>query len=188
MRRGFTLVELLVGMALGLVALAMLVGTFAAGARLLVLSGARVEATDAVVIAAESLQFDVRRAGVDPAGVAVEPLVVARADRMTLHADLDGDGAVDAASEEVTSYVCSTGPLRLSRIIGAQSQPVAGDVTSCGLRYADAAGLPLVPGPGGLDAAERRAVRRVTLDLGVRTSAITAPATRSTTVALRSIP
>ncbi len=188
MSRGYTLVELLVGLALGLVALGVLAGAFAAGARLLVVSGARVEATDAVVIAAESFQFDVRRAGWDPAGVAVEPLVVARADRLTLHADLDGDGVVDPGSEEVTSYVCSGGPPRLSRIIGAQSMPVAGDVSSCALRYADADGTPLLPGPGGLSASQRVAVRRVTLDLGVRPAAIAAPATRSTTVALRSVP
>jgi prepilin-type N-terminal cleavage/methylation domain-containing protein len=188
MSRGFTLVELVVGLALGLVALAILVAAFAAGVRLLVLSGARVEATDAVVIAAESFQFDVRRAGWDPAGASVEPLVDARADRVTLHADLDGDGAVDPSSEEVTSYVCSAGPPRLSRIIGAQSMPVAGDVTACELRYADAAGVPVVPGPDGLSADERRAVRRIALDLGVRSGAITASASRSTTVALRSTP
>jgi Tfp pilus assembly protein PilW len=186
--RGFTLVELVVGLALGLVALGVLAAAFAAGARVLVLSGARVEATDAVIIAAESFQFDVRRAGWDPAGIAVEPLVVARPDRLTLHADLDGDGRVDASSEELTSYVCSSGPPRLSRIIGAQSQPVAGDVTSCGLRYADASGVAIVPGAGGLSAADRSRVRRVTLDLGVRTGPLSVPAGRSTTVALRSLP
>lgn len=188
MRRGFTLVELLVGLALGLLAVGLLVAGVAAGTRLLVVAGARVEATDAVVIAAESFQFDVRRAGWDPAGIDVEPLVTAQPGRVTLHADVDGDGSIDADSEEVTSYVCSIGPPRLSRIIGAQSMPVAGDVSTCGLRYLDAAGVELVAGPGGLSFTDRRAVRAIVLDLGVRPPVLAAPAMRSVPVALRSVP
>ena len=165
--RGTGLVELLVGVALALAALGALTASIACGGRLLVQGSARGELEDVAHIAVEALTFDVRRAGYDPTRVGVEGLVEAAADRVAFSADLDGSGAVDDASEETVTYVCSTALRRLSRIVGRQSMPLADGVTGCAFRYLDGSGAALVVPSGGLGAADRVRVRAVGLDLAV---------------------
>src|SRR5262249_35849392 len=115
----------------------------------------------------------------------VERLAAALPDQLTLQADLDADGTLDAGSEELTRWVCATAPPRLSRIIGAQSLPVAAPVSRCGMRYFDASGGELLPGAGGLDATGRVRVRGVGPDFAVARAGGGAPAGRIVEVALR---
>lgn len=185
MTRGTSLVELLVGLALALPVLTALTSALGGGTRLLAHAGIRAEAEDTVVLATESFAFDVRRAGHDPAAVGVDALATARGDRLTLHADVDGDGAVDADSDDVTSWACATGPPRLSRIIGSQSLPLASDVQICRLWYIDATGTVLDPGSGELDAGDRARVRAVVLELAIRPAALRTAAARRALIALR---
>jgi Tfp pilus assembly protein PilW len=179
-------VELLVGTALGLAVLGMLTATVASGARLLIASGARGEAEDTAQLAVEAFTFDARRAGWDPAAAGVAPVTDAQAGRLAFGADLDGDGAVDPASEETAAYVCAPGAARLSRIIGRQSLPLADRVTSCAFRYLDATGTPIATPPGGLDAAARAAIRAVALDLTLLPSGLRGRSERAVVIALRS--
>jgi len=183
-----TLIELVVGMGIALLALGACVGALAASARLVAAVGARAEVEDTAQLAAEAFRFDARRAGFDPAATGLEGIAEARPDQVTLQADLDGDGAVDTGSEEVTRWQCATAPPRLSRIIGAQSLPVAAPVSRCAVRYFDASGGELLSPPGGLDAAGRARVRRVTLELAVDPASGGAPAGRVVDVALRVAP
>jgi Tfp pilus assembly protein PilW len=187
-RRGTGVVELLVGTALGLVVLSMLTATVAGGARLLVAAGARGEAEDTAQLAVEAFTFDARRAGWDPAAVGFAPVTDAQAARVAFAADIDGDGAVDPASEETAAYVCSAGARRLSRVIGRQSLPLADGVTACGFRYLDATGAPIAIPPAGLDAASRAAVRAVALDVTLLPTGLRGRSQRTVVVALRSIP
>jgi len=113
------------------------------------------------------------------------PPLIAQVLQLTLQADLDADGTLDAGSEEVTRWLCATAPPRLSRIIGAQSLPVAAPVSRCGMRYFDASGSELLPGAGGLDTAGRARVRRVVLDFAVDPASAGAAASRIVEVALR---
>jgi Tfp pilus assembly protein PilW len=184
--RGVVLMELLVGAALGLVVLSMLTATVAVGARVLVASGARGEAEDTAQLAVEAFLFDARRAGWDPAAAGVAPVTDAQAARVAFAADLDGDGAVDPASEETVGYVCAPGAGRLSRVVGRQSLPLADGVTACAFRYLDAAGAPVAMPPGGLDAASRAAVRAVALDLALVPTGLHGAVERTVVVALRS--
>src|SRR5262245_49527337 len=183
--RGVTLVELVVGVAIGLLVLGACVTAVAAAARLVGAFGGRAEAEDTAQLAIEAFRFDLRRAGFDPAAAGVERLSAALPDQLAVQADLDGDGIVDAGSEEVTQWRCGTGPRRLSRIIGAQSLPVAAPVTRCGLRYFDSAGDELAAPATGLDAAARARVRRVVLELAVEPSGGGVAAVRTADVALR---
>ena len=183
--RGVTLIELVVGMGIALLALGACVGALAASARLVATLGARAEVEDTAQLAAEAFRFDVRRAGFDPTASGVEGLAEALPEQLTLQADLDADGTLDAGSEEVTRWVCATAPPRLSRIIGAQSLPVAAPVSGCGLRYFDVSGGELVPGAGGLDPSGRARVRRIVLDFAVDPASGGAPAGRTVEVALR---
>src|SRR5262249_12574857 len=98
--RGMTLLDLLCGTAIGLVvsgaALAAVGGGLAAARAI----GARGEADELAQGAVEAFVFDVRRLGYDPRATGGPTLAQAMADRLTLQSDLDGDGTVDASSEE----------------------------------------------------------------------------------------
>ena len=183
-QRGSVLVEQLVGTMLTLLVLGTLVAVVGTGTTLLLAAAARGEVEDTAQLAVEAFTFDVRRAGYDPTAAGLVPVSEARPDRLTLAADLNGDGVVAATSEETTAYACAA--QQLSRIIGRQSLPLAGGVLACGLRYLDATGLPLAVPPGGLDTAGRSRIRAVGLDLTVRQRGT--PTNRSVVIALRSTP
>ncbi|TMB05922.1 MAG: hypothetical protein E6J70_01320 [Deltaproteobacteria bacterium] len=184
--RGTSIVELLVGTLLGLLALAALTAAVAVGARLVAAAGARGEAEDTAQLAVEAFTFDARRAGYDPSGAGIERVVQAGRDAVTFGADLDGDGLVDGASEEQTAYACSAANQGLSRIVGRQSMPLADGVSVCGLRYLDAAGTAFAVPPAGLGAADRARIRALALDLTLVPTALHGPTARTVLVALRS--
>jgi Tfp pilus assembly protein PilW len=186
--RGSTLVDLLVGTAMGLGVLGALSAAVAAGGHLLVGAAARGEGEDTAALAVEAFVFDLRRAGYDPAGSGVTPVREAFAQRLVLEADLDGDGAVDSDSEETIAWVCAPATRRLSRLVGRQSLPLADGVTRCTLTYFDAAGRPIAVPVSGLDAAARPTVRTVALEMALRPSGLAAETTRRARVALRSAP
>ncbi|HXJ36719.1 MAG TPA: hypothetical protein VMS22_22005 [Candidatus Eisenbacteria bacterium] len=186
--RGTMLVELLAGLTLGALVLAVAMTATASGVRLLSRLSLHAEVDDTAQLAVEAFLFDVRRAGDDPRAAGVAPLAEALADRLTLHADLDGDGIVDDASEEVTAYACNLAARGLSRIIGNQSLPLANDVVGCGFAYADETGAALVVPPAGLDAAARARVRLVTLDLALQPAGSSTPAMRRFATAVRVVP
>jgi Tfp pilus assembly protein PilW len=187
-RGGSTVVELLVASTLALVVLTALTAAIGAGNRLLASVGARGQAEDIAQLALEALVFDVRRAGYDPAGAGIAPVGEAHPDRLTLAADLDGDGTVATDSEETTTYACALAARRLSRIIGRQSLPLADGVTACAFRFLDAGGDPIPLAAGGLDGADRDRIRAIGFDLTLIPPGGGAPTARRVTVALRSRP
>ena len=182
-QRGAALVEQLVGTMLALLVLGTLVAVVGTGTGLLLAAAARGEVEDTAQLVVEAFTFDVRRAGYDPAATSVAPVNEARTDRLTLAADLNGDGTVAATSEETTTYVCAA--QQVSRIIGRQSLPLAGGVLACGLSYLDATGLPLAVPSTGLDALDRSRIRAIGLDLTLRQRGT--PTTRRIVVALRTV-
>jgi Tfp pilus assembly protein PilW len=185
-RRGTSLVELLVATTLALLVLGALTAAVGAGARILVGGGARGEAEDTVQLALEAFEFDLRRAGWDPTAAGIAALVQATADRLRVVADLDGDGSVDAASEETTEWVCNASTRRLSRIVGRQSLPLADRVAACAFGYVGADGAPVPIPPGGLDAGACAAVRAVAFDLTLMPNGLAGATRRRLLVGLRS--
>jgi Tfp pilus assembly protein PilW len=183
--RGCGLVDLVVGTFLGFFVLTMLVVGLGSGGRLLANAGQRGEAEDTTQLAVEAFAFDARRAGFDPAAVGVERITQAQSDRVTFTADLDGDGLVDATSEEKVAYLCNLSLHRLSRIVGSQSLPVADDVIACALRYVDAAGTPIPVPVGGLAAADRARAAAVVLDVSLEPANLTRPVARTVRISLR---
>lgn len=184
-RRGSTLLDLLVGAAIGALVLSALAGGLAAGGRALVRGGARAEASDTAALALEALLFDVRRAGHDPAAAGIEAVALARTDRLVIDADLDGDGSIDASSAEHVTWVCNGAARRLSRILGAQSMPLADGAAGCAFTYLDGDGAPLVPPPVGLDPADRARIASISLALRLEPRGGGALVERQLTVALR---
>lgn len=183
--RGCGLVDLLVGTFLGFVVLTMLAVTLGSGGRLLANAGRRGEAEDTAQLAVEAFAFDARRAGFDPAAAGVEPVLQALSDRLTFTADLDGDGLVDASSEERVAYLCNSSLDRLSRIVGSQSMPVADDVVACGLRYFDASGGTISVPAGGLGTTDRARTAAIALDVSLKPATLTRPVARTIRIALR---
>lgn len=187
-QRGFSLLELLVGGALGLAALALLTAGTAVGARFLTGVTARGELEDVADLAAEAFRFDIRRAGFSVPAVIADPMPLARADRVTVLADLDGNGAIDATSEETVSIACQVASARVARIVGAQTLPLTSDVTACTLRYFDETGAELAVPAAGLSAAARSRVRAVALEFDVRPTPGVRRTHRSVLVARRGLP
>ena len=183
--RGCGLVDLIVGTFLGLVVLTMLAVGLGSGGRLLANAGQRGEAEDTTQLAVEAFAFDARRAGFDPAAVGVDPMIQAQSDRVTFTADLDGDGVVDATSEEKIAYVCNPSLHRLSRIVGSQSLPLADDVIGCALRYVDRSGAPIPVPASGLAAADRARTVAVVLDVSLKPATLMRAVARTLRVALR---
>ncbi|MEB2284657.1 MAG: hypothetical protein B6D46_01420 [Polyangiaceae bacterium UTPRO1] len=166
--RGMTLVELLVGMMLGLVATAALGVVLRAGLAASLRAGADAEVAIETAAAVDQLVRDLRSAGYDPRGAGFPAFRLTAADRVELQADLDGDGAIDGNSEERVAYRVAVASRSLQRIVGAQSLPILADVESSGLRLAwfDAAGNALDPD----DSATAEAARFVAIEIAATPS------------------
>jgi len=185
---GCSLVELLVALGLGLAIAVGVVAAIGTSLRHLTAVALRTEVDDIAYLALETFTLDVRRAGYDPRATGIDTLIEATSTRLGTQADLDGDGSIDTSSEEHTTLACDLPGGRLSRILGAQSLPLANGVTACAFTYVDATGAPLVVPPGGLDAANRRRVRLATLDLALVPTLGASPATARASVAVRVLP
>lgn len=110
---------------------------------------------------------EVRRAGGNPTCTAgITALADARLDRLQLLSDLNADGAVDGPGERVT-YRYRNDDLTLERSGNLGTDKLLKGISLSGsrLRYFDAAGTELLPGSGGLGAAQRDQVRRVRIEL-----------------------
>jgi len=165
---GVTLMEVLVGLVVGLGALAALTalvaGSLTAGAR----AGAGAEAVAAIAGAVDQIVRDVRVAGYDPRESGLDGLSALAPASLVLQADLDADGTIDGSSEERITYRPSVATGNLLRIVGTQSMPLLSDLTPGGfrLRYFDATGGELDPTtPAAADA-----IREITVDLQTRSS------------------
>jgi len=160
---GLTLIELLVGMVLGLVGAAAMTALLRVGVAAWMRAGAAAEVTTEVADGVDQLVRDVRLAGYDPTASASPGLTLVAADRIELTADLDGDGTIDASSEEHVAYRVAASSRSLQRVVGAQSLPIVSDVAAGGLvlGYFDRAGTRLDPAAAGTAAA----TRVVTIDL-----------------------
>jgi Tfp pilus assembly protein PilW len=183
--RGATLVELLVGTALGLAVLAVLTTAVGITGRMLVASGARAESEDTAQLAVEALLFDVRRTGWDPRATGLVGLTDARGDGLALAADLDGDGRIAADSEESVAWRCVPAARRLSRLVGRQSLPLADGVVGCAFRYLDSDGS-AVAAP--VAAADLPRIRAVELALRLLPPGLSHASARTVLAALRAAP
>lgn len=165
---GLTLVELLLGLVLGLGTLAALTALIAASLAARARAATSTEMLAATAAAIDQIVRDVRLAGYDPRGRGVGGIVTAAPASLALEADLDGDGTIDLSSEEHVAYRRSPTSASLLRVVGAQSMPLLSDLVPDGLafRYLDANGAELDPSAAGAAAA----IRAVIVELATRTS------------------
>jgi type IV pilus assembly protein PilW len=154
---GFSLVELLLALAVLGLAMAGALSLLGAGLSSYALGAARVEAQQSTRLALERMVKELRDAGYDPRGAGIAAIVEAEATRVAFQRDLDGDGVIDPTRERVTFLLRGT---VLRRDAGGGAQPIIEGVRRLELDYFDAHDRPTA------DPARVRAIR-IRLEAGL---------------------
>ncbi|MBI3030699.1 MAG: prepilin-type N-terminal cleavage/methylation domain-containing protein [Candidatus Rokubacteria bacterium] len=142
--RGFTLAEVLVGLALVGIVLLMLMGLLQQGEQAYLVGTRRLEAQQSARVALDRLAGELRQAGIDPRGIGFPPLVNLTPTGFTIQNDLNGDGVIAGNPERIT-YSLTGRTLR--RNAGGGAQPLIDDVESLTFTYLEAGGAAaLTPG------------------------------------------
>lgn len=187
---GFSLPELLAATLIAALTMTALVNFTVVQSRAFARADTRLAASQDMRLVLDVISRDIRQAGFDAHGLAVEPIVAAGAMRLVLQRDDDEDGVLDSSGRERIGYLFRPGVGTLSRMVGRQSMPLASNLPPDGFRlaYVDRAGATLRTDGVDLDPAEREAVRRIDVTLITRDTD-GAPLTSITTgVALRNLP
>lgn len=137
--RGYSLVDMLVALAVGGGILASTLTLLHLGLRSWIWGAARVEAQQSARYALERLAGELREAGYDPTVAGIAPVVVAEPARIVFQRDFNGNGLVDATRERVT-YVLRAGESILRRDAGGGAQPMVSHVRVFALTYLDREG------------------------------------------------
>lgn len=137
--RGYSLVDMLVALAIGGGILASTLTLLHLGLRAWVWGAARVEAQQSARYALERMAGELREAGYDPTVAGIPAVVVAEPTRLVFQRDFNGNGLVDPTRERVT-YVLRAGESTLRRDAGGGAQPVIEGVRAFRLTYLDRAG------------------------------------------------
>jgi hypothetical protein len=136
---GYSLVDLLVALAVGGGLMASTLTLSHLGLRAWVWGAARVEAQQSARYAVERLAGELREAGYDPTVAGIAPGVLAEPTRVVFQRDFNGNGVVDPTRERVT-YLLRPGESILRRDAGGGAQPVVEQVRGFRLVYLDRAG------------------------------------------------
>jgi hypothetical protein len=161
---GYSLVDLLVAMAVGGGLMASTLTLLHLGLRAWVWGAARVDAQQSARYAVERMASELREAGYDPTVAGIAPVVLAEPARVVFQRDFNGNGVVDPTRERVT-YLLRPGETILRRDAGGGAQPVVEQVRAFRLTYLDRVGAETT------DAAAVTAVR-IRLEVGATGSAV----------------
>ena len=168
---GFSLIELLVAMAIGLLILGAMYGVFTLHGKAFGIQEQIAEMQETARVAMDIMTREIRMAGYDPTGSASAGMVTASSNSLTFTLDTTDDGGTGSpdgdtgdSNEYITYSLYTTdGIQKLGRksTASATNQPVAEHVQSLAFEYWDAAGAATTT------AAD---VRRVKVTIVVRTS------------------
>jgi type IV pilus assembly protein PilW len=136
---GYSLIDLLVALAVGGGLMAATLTLLHLGVRAWVWGAARAEAQQSARYALERMAAELREAGYDPTAAGIAPVVVAEPSRIAFQRDFNGNGLVDPTRERVT-YVLRAGESTLRRDAGGGAQPVTQGVQAFHLTYLDREG------------------------------------------------
>jgi type IV pilus assembly protein PilW len=144
---GFSLVELLVAMTIGLVVLGGLYGVFTIQNRTFSKQELIVEMQQNARAAMDMMSREIRMAGYDPRNLNSDSNqttnffgVTVNSSRLQIKADLDGGGSIDASSQENIIYTFDAANKKITRNIGAGAQTFAENVDSFTFAYLDGSG------------------------------------------------
>lgn len=156
---GFSIVEMLIAVAIGLIVLAGLVVVFVSQKKAYDVQAQVTEMNQNARAALDMISGDVAVAGYDPtdAGFVGIPY---HADQLQLRADLDGDGNTDGPNEDVTYVLTGTVINRIS-ITGGTPVAFAENVEAFTFQYLDS---------GGNTTTDPDEIQKVRIELTTRTS------------------
>lgn len=148
---GFSLVELLIAMVVGLVVLGAIYSVFTIQNKTFINQEQIVEMQQNVRAAMDMMSREIRMAGYDPIGVNSDSDpsnnfsgVTVNASQLQIQADRlgAGDGAIDATSEENIIYAFDAANKKITRNIGAGAQSFAENINAFAFAYLDGNGNP----------------------------------------------
>jgi type IV pilus assembly protein PilW len=161
---GFTLMELLVAMAISLVVLAGVAGTFTAQTRQNSAEEQIAQMQQNVRGALDLMVREIQMAGYKPNGGTVTGVTYS-ASQLEIQADMDGNGSINTASgsEEDIIYAYDSVNLRITRKLGSSgtAQLLADNVTAFSFSYLDA---------NGSTTTTSSSVRKVSISITARTA------------------
>ena len=144
---GFSLIELLVAMTIGLVVLGGLYGVFTIQNKTFSKQELIVEMQQNARAAMDMMSREIRMAGYDPRNVNSDSNqtnnffgVTVNSTQLQIKADLDGGGSIDASSQENIIYTFNGANKKITRNIGAGAQTFAENVDSFTFAYLDGSG------------------------------------------------
>ncbi len=134
---GFSVAELLVAMAIGLVAMGAAYNVFTIHNKSLNDQEQVVEMQQNVRAAMDMICRDVRMAGYNPARSAFAGLTV-DASQLEIKADLDGNTFISASEDVIYAYDATN--MRINRTTAGNTEPLAENIESLTFQYLDSAG------------------------------------------------
>ena len=135
---GFTLVELLITLAISGIVLSAAVNTFIAQRRSYALQEQVTEMTQGTRAALEMVTREARMAGYNPAGTNFDSIIY-NPTHVQIRADLNGDGDTADANETIV-YAYHTATQQMLRDGDGSSQPIADHIQAFTFDYVDGAG------------------------------------------------
>jgi prepilin-type N-terminal cleavage/methylation domain-containing protein len=145
--RGFSLIEMLIAMTVGLVVLGGMYNVFTIQNKAFGNQEELVAMQQGVRAGMDMLAREIGMAGYDPTLVNSDANsandfsgVTVSASQLQIRADLDGNGAIDATSQENIIYAFDAINKRITRNIGAGAQPFAENVEAFTFDYLDGGG------------------------------------------------
>lgn len=164
---GFTLIEVMITLAISGIALAAIYGVFISSSHSYRTQEGAVDAQQRARVGLDFMVRNIRMAGLDPMGSAAAGIEVATATNIRFTADMDMDGIIDNDNEERLTYTYNAGAQTLSQIryegtASESTQPLIDMVSAMTFTYLDNTGAVL---PVPLSATDLADVRAVTISI-----------------------
>ena len=172
--QGFTIVELLVGMALSLLAMGAVYSTFLSQQKSYVVQEQVAAMQQNLRAAMFYMQREIRMAGCDPLNTGNFGITTANANSITFSEDID-DGTVgnppDGTLQAGENIIYSRSGGNLVRNVGGGNQAVAQNIDALDFVYLTGASPPVVlnPGGGNVSAGSETQIRSVEITIVART-------------------
>ncbi len=166
-RAGFTLIEMMVSMTIGMLVIAGVTGTFTAQTRQNKAEEEISQMHQNVRGAIDLIGRELMQAGYKASGGSVTG-VTYNASQLLIQADIDGNGAIDPTNNtslEYIVYVWDSANMRITRQLGTGGTPqiVADNITACTFSYNDASGV---------STTTSSLIRKVTVNITGRTAKV----------------
>ncbi len=137
--RGFTIVELLVGLAIGLILLGVAVKIFLVQQRAYNVQEQLSEMQQNIRAAMDMIVKESKMAGYNPTGASFNGITYDTS-QLQILADLTGNGDTDDSNEDII-YTYDAGNLQIERDTGGGGQPLAENITEFTFSYLNADGV-----------------------------------------------